>query len=65
MDTDKNIADELLTLIDGGYIRDFNRVTEIVSILHKRTKLKGNDFLALEDSKPYIRKMQELLGQQN
>ena len=59
-----NIADELLILVDRGDIGDFNRVTEIMDILHNQTELKGNDFLALDKGKEYVGRMQKLLGQQ-
>jgi len=59
-----NIADELLILVGRGDIGDFNRVTEIIDILHNQTKLKGNDFSALEQGKKYVREMQKLLDQQ-
>ena len=59
-----NIADELLIFVNRGDIGDFNRVTEIMNILNKQTKLKGNDFRALEEGKAYIREMQKLLDSQ-
>jgi len=65
MDTDKNIADELLILVGRDDIGDFNRVTEIMDILHNQKELKGNDFPALDEGKKYVRRMQELLDQQN
>jgi len=60
-----NIADELLILVGRSDIGDFNRVTDIMDILHNQTELKGNDFTALEEGKKYVREMQELLDQQN
>ena len=59
-----DIADELLILVGRDDIGDFNRVTEIMDILHNQKELKGNDFPALEAGKPYVRRMQELLDQQ-
>ena len=59
-----DISDELLILVNRFDIGDFNRITEIMDILNKRRKLKGNDFLALEKGKKYVREMQQLLAEQ-
>ena len=64
MDT-MNIADELIILVGRKDIVDFNRVTEIMNMLHNQTKLRGNDYPALDAGKEYVREMQELLAQQN
>jgi len=64
MDTNMDIADELLVLVNRGDIGDYNRVAQIMDILYNRKKLKGNDFPALEAGQEYVRKMQALLDQQ-
>jgi len=59
-----DIADELINLAGRGDIGDFNRVTDIMNILHNQRELKGNDFFALEEGKKYVREMQKLLDQE-
>lgn len=64
MDTDENIADELIILVERGDIGDHERISEIMGILRHRTKLEGNDFPALEAGEEYLEEMQQLLDEQ-
>jgi len=57
-------ADELIILVGRGDIGDFNRVGELMDRINRQNVKQGDDFLALEKGKKYIREMQKLLDEQ-